>query len=190
MEDHSHFLKTVPLRQRGDCPVPINWEFKTAPRWKRRMMIERAFALDDARRRTSQEEIRTRSLPAEGPLLVADLDQQEMDKLVRLQAARQLARGPFRGAETWNLPRVGAKKWTFSVDAPTRVMAQRGDELFSLSLWPRDCLAELLRLLRDLVPRQCRLSGFPGARAQDLVLQLEKRSAPAAGPSRGLVEVK
>ena len=31
-------------RESGNCPVPIDWKFKTSPRWLRRHMIEEAYA--------------------------------------------------------------------------------------------------------------------------------------------------
>ena len=168
-------LRSVPLRERGDCPVPIDEVFKRAPRWKRREMIQRAYALDDARRRALKESQDVRALEAT-PICVDGLSQREVDAAVRARAAEVLAGGALRGSRRWVVPRSGFKQWTEVFEAPTRVHLLRGGEQSSLTLWPRHFCAELVRELKRTTPR-CRVGARPGQRDCELIIRIEATSS-------------
>lgn len=154
--------------------MPIDEVFKRAPRWKRREMIQRAYALDDARRRALKESQEVRELES-APVCLDGLSQREADAALRARAAEILAGGALRGARRWLVPRSGFKQWTEVFEAPTRVHVLRGGEQSSLLLWPRHFCAELVRKLERTVPR-CRVGARPGQRDCELILRIEART--------------
>jgi hypothetical protein len=167
----------VPLRERGVTPVPIDWTFKTAPRWKRRMMIERAYAIDEAQH-AARLSARAAAELQSHVLHVGDLAGAELDAAVRRHAAAVLVGRHFADAPRWSRGHK-AKTWSFAAPEPTTVTMLRGDARTSATFWPAEVAADLERELARVAPG-CGVRVRPGSGRGDVLLVLPAR-AEAAG---------
>ena len=153
-------MEDVPLRARGVCPVPMDWTFRSAPRWRRRAVIEAAYAADELRRERAEQ------AEAEAvPLEVGDLAGEALSLAARQRAAQAFVERNFPDVAQW----AGrARTWSVSVRQPVRLRLVRKGLASAVTLWCDECLRELEVCLNR--GAGCPVSVKRGARQRELTL--------------------
>jgi len=153
-------MEDVPLRERGVCPVPMDWSFKTASRWRRRAMIEAAYGADELRRERAQQ------AEAEAiPLEVGDLAGEALSLATRQRAAQAFVERSFPDVAKW----AGRERtWSVTVRQPARLRLVRKGLTSAVTLWCDECLRELEVCLNRAAG--CPVSVRRGARPREITL--------------------
>jgi hypothetical protein len=153
-------MEDVPLRERGVCPVAMDWTFKTASRWRRRFMIEAAYAADELRReRAEQAEAEAIALD------VGELAGEALSLAARQRAAQAFVERNFPDAAKW-----GERTWSAVVRQPVRLHLRRKGLSTSVTLWCDECLRELEVNLNRATGRPVTVKR--GARPREVVLSV------------------
>ena len=175
----------TPLRNRGVLPVPNDWTFRCMPRWKRALVIQRAYAASEAAHAASLGGYTSAAPPPTEVLSAENLRGAELEAAVRTRAAESLVRNCFGAAASWHTGKSNGeqRRVHFSARAPTQVVMEFGAQRACMSLWPCEYLAELESALRATA-RQCHVSVRPGARKSDVVVTVGSAKKPSQPATR------